>query len=376
VKVIIRSFLSKLIGFLIHPIETFRVVKELKGAEAIAYYLSLLVFNAIISAIITVLIVTDKLPFVTPFLAGTVVVVLGLLGLLLAGLVLHVAVVLLGGQRSIIRTLIVLSYSLTPFLLTSWLLIIFSGFGAFGIYGDSISFLYVIGIGLYTLLLVTIGLRELQGISNTRAFLAAGTTAFVVVIGVLLIAILVFVMSWGIGYSQLVPYFFNMERNGEMLTIKNSGGKGLADIAEIRVTVNDVPSGRIGIARGSIVTVNAPSCPSDVKIIGVFENGISREIWTPSDDECPNTLANITVVKIGDMVTVRNNGGPGLDRVAALNVQIYNGAPYPLGLTPGDQVTIEDRSCSTLVVVNATLKSGAFWQLVHEYQTNCTALKN
>jgi hypothetical protein len=172
-------------GFLTAPVPSFREAKEYSVKDSLEYFLGILVFFAVLSTI-TVSLLPDILvnipvdPGSTAlemvFLATVVILALLLTLFILAGL-LHLFVYLFGGRERYTETVKVVIFGSTPFMLIGWI-------PMFGL---------VIG-GLWSIILFIIGVRELHGITTMRAIGAGIFFTLVVVIGLFLIAVMIFTM--------------------------------------------------------------------------------------------------------------------------------------------------------------------------------------
>jgi hypothetical protein len=179
----VHDFVEKVQGFLIKPVDTFRKSREDTIGNALTYYFILVVINAILSTLVLLAgistmnlngsfpIVQETSPailFVSTIVGGIVVVFIG-------GLWLHMFVWLLGGRKEYFQTLKALMYGSTPGLLISWIPII--GF---------------IG-ALWTLILVILGIQELQEMTPGRAVAAVILAIVIFMVIIILLAALFFI---------------------------------------------------------------------------------------------------------------------------------------------------------------------------------------
>jgi hypothetical protein len=179
----VHDFVEKVQGFLIKPVDTFRKSREDTIGNALTYYLILVVINAILSTIvllagISTMNLNGSFPGVqetSPAILFVGTIVGGIVVVFIGGLWLHMFVWLLGGRKEYFQTLKALMYGSTPGLLISWIPII--GF---------------IG-ALWTLILVTLGIQELQEMSPGRAVAAVILAIIIFMVIIILLAALFFI---------------------------------------------------------------------------------------------------------------------------------------------------------------------------------------
>jgi hypothetical protein len=181
-------------GFILDPVATFQKVKNVNLGDALKYYLIIVVINAILSAIIGLVIVNAIWAIFAPIFAqigvplsvaaGAGVVLFAILlifvQLLMVFIIagwLHIFVYLFGGRKGYIQTLKAISYGSTPSMLIGW-----------------IPFIGIIG-AIWSLILAILGVRELQELTPGKAALAVLTAILVVALIVLLIAALLIPVS-------------------------------------------------------------------------------------------------------------------------------------------------------------------------------------
>ncbi|MDI6719598.1 MAG: YIP1 family protein [Methanomicrobiales archaeon] len=154
------SFVKDIQNFILSPVAAFRSSRQSSIARAFLYYAVLLVLHAAASF----LLVMATLRRVDAGLSGAFYgpILSGLAILALGGLVLQIGVMLLGGRRGLAPTCKAAMYAATPWLLFGW----FPMVGPIPV--------------LWSLGLLAIGIRELQGISLARS---AGVVLFAVVVG-------------------------------------------------------------------------------------------------------------------------------------------------------------------------------------------------
>jgi hypothetical protein len=101
-----------------------------------------------------------------------------------------------------VKTFLSLFYGLTPLLVTSWALLLFSSFGPFGNWGSLLMELYLITIFFWTIYVVGVGLQQLHPISPIRSYVAVGVSLIFCLVVMIFTAIITFILSWGIGIPQ------------------------------------------------------------------------------------------------------------------------------------------------------------------------------
>lgn len=109
----------------------------------------------------------------------------GLIGIFISGIILHIFVYIVGGRRGLDQTLKTVLYASTPELLLGWIPII-------GIF-----------VGIWSLILEILGIRELHEISTGRAILAVLLPIVVIVILVVLAAVF---YLFGTANGTKIPY--------------------------------------------------------------------------------------------------------------------------------------------------------------------------
>jgi hypothetical protein len=187
------DLVNEMKGFLMAPSETFRKTSEKSLSAAYQYYVALLVIFTVLFGIVVVSMglatftsMVDKMAVIPIFgnvAAGVAanfsgfVIALGvffvyllflfyLLGIFISGLIIHVFVLLMGGEKGATKTIKTTMYASTPFLLFGW-----------------IPFVSIIAY-IWSLGLLVIGIRE-----NHQMEL--GNAVLVVIIPIVLIIILI-----------------------------------------------------------------------------------------------------------------------------------------------------------------------------------------
>jgi Yip1 domain len=172
------ALIIKVKGFITNPVETFRQSRADETRTVVAYFILLLIFDAIMSGIVALL---EYLIFplgMSPIF-GIVFPVVMFCGVILGGTILlllftawvHLLVWLAGGRKGIFLTFKALAYGLTPSYLLQW--IPFIGFF----------------FNLWSIILMMLGIRELQEISGGRAlvvmFIAIMVPVFIIILMVM-----------------------------------------------------------------------------------------------------------------------------------------------------------------------------------------------
>jgi hypothetical protein len=186
------TFVEDLKGFLMKPSDAFRKAKGASLGAAYQYYFVLLIIFTILIGIVTVSIGISTftgmvnqiatLPWIGGLLSGGLAkfsafvvawdvfsvyltFVVMLFSVFLGGLMLHVFVLLVGGEKGAVQTIKTNMYAATPFLLLGW-----------------IPYVSIIGV-IWSFVLFIIGIEQTQELSLGKAFL-------VVLIPVILVIIL------------------------------------------------------------------------------------------------------------------------------------------------------------------------------------------
>jgi hypothetical protein len=173
----IPAIIEKVKGFILAPVETFQQSKNDKNSLVSGYFAVLLLFNAILATIISLLWIEhlpagagipglERAPLFVFFfmLAG------GFFGAIIFGAWLHLWVYLFGGRKGIMLTIRAVIYGSTPRLLFGWI--------------PFIGFLFM----LWSLALGILGIREFQEIDTMKAILAMALAVMIPLILIILIA--------------------------------------------------------------------------------------------------------------------------------------------------------------------------------------------
>lgn len=173
----IDTLVTKVKGFFLSPVETFRQSKNDSTESVFVYFGVLLLINAILSAIITA-VGLAVLPSQFASLLGVALPVAVFVLILICGFVftlvfaawLHLWVSIFGGHNGIMQTINAVIYGGTPRLLLGW-----------------IPFIGII-FSLWSLVLTVLGIRELQDLSTTKAILVVFIAIIIPLIVIILIA--------------------------------------------------------------------------------------------------------------------------------------------------------------------------------------------
>jgi hypothetical protein len=173
----IATLIEKAKGFLQNPVESFQKSKADEPSAVFSYFGVLLLFNAILCAIVAMF-VFQMIPGLARLPGGLPVPVIVFISMLFGGFIvtlvfsawLHLWVYILGGRRGIMQTVSAIIYGSTPRLLFGWIPVI--------------SIIFVIwSFGLWIL-----GVRELQELSTGKAVAAVVIAVIIPLIVIILIA--------------------------------------------------------------------------------------------------------------------------------------------------------------------------------------------
>jgi hypothetical protein len=180
------AFVEQIKAFLTAPSKTFDSVKQVNVGSAFRYFLPLLLIFSILVAIISAALLSLAAGIFGTIFAGPLggalaglitgpiaalvifvfAIVLGIIGIFIGGLWLHLWTYIFGGRKGVGQTIKVCMYAFTPTAIIGWIPII--------------SFI----AGLWSVILTIIGIRQLHSISTGRAIGA------VIISGLILLAIL------------------------------------------------------------------------------------------------------------------------------------------------------------------------------------------
>jgi hypothetical protein len=161
------SLLKQQIRVIYRPEEAFGALKDPPFSNVIISYGILLLFNSILTGILSFVIWGKISIFFTPLLVGT-------FGLCILAVILHFPVYLLGGRKGFRKTLEVMMYGTTPLLLTGWIFL--SLWTSDLIHGHWIGYAaYLLSFLIWSFVLLGIGIRKVQDLTRTRSVISAGT---------------------------------------------------------------------------------------------------------------------------------------------------------------------------------------------------------
>ncbi|MCD6456307.1 MAG: YIP1 family protein [Methanophagales archaeon] len=179
--------IERIKGFLWRPAETFEASKEETLSDAYVYFFLLLVIFSVLLAVIVGIVLANpvaqsilgmapdlELLKIITALSVTGIIIGGTVGVLIAGIWIHIWAYAFGGRNGLAQTIKVLLYAATPLLVIGWIPVIGTGIGA-----------------IWSLLLLLTGLMHLQGMYSGRAILALVATLLVPVIIIGVIAVVV-----------------------------------------------------------------------------------------------------------------------------------------------------------------------------------------
>lgn len=183
----VLSIGERIKGFLFSPKDTFDASKEDSLGDAFKYFFIILVIYAVLSAIIAAVVISmlsgmsgvPETPFdlaMGPALAVGVFIgllVVGILGIIIGGVWLHLWVYLMGGRNGLVQTIKAVIYGDTPSLLLGWIPVL-----------NGIAMIWSLIVGI-------IGVRQLHGLSTGKAALAVILAILIpaIIIGILIVAL-------------------------------------------------------------------------------------------------------------------------------------------------------------------------------------------
>ena len=168
------SLIKKVKGFLIEPSKTYDASKEDTLVDATKYFVILVIIFAILKIISSG--VFFSLGLKEALRVGIFILIPHIVMIFIYGAILHIGVYIVGGKNDIYQTIKVLMYAYTP---TSLFAVIVSIF---------LNGIFVFLLWLWGLLLIILGIRQLQEITTNRALIAV--FIWIVVLSLLLILIM------------------------------------------------------------------------------------------------------------------------------------------------------------------------------------------
>jgi hypothetical protein len=189
----IDTIVSKVKGFLLTPVETFQQSRNDEPGLVFTYLGALLLFNAILSALIAAVGI-ERMPMfagmtwgvAVPVMVFFMVLVRGFILTLVLGIWIHLWVYLFGGRKGIMQTLKAIIYGKTPHLLLGWI--------------PFVGFIF----SLWSIVLGILGIRELQEISTGKAIFAV-VIAIIIPLILIIIFTAYFLVSYVTSTAMSVP---------------------------------------------------------------------------------------------------------------------------------------------------------------------------
>jgi hypothetical protein len=187
----LEGFISKVKGFIMDPVGTFKASRDDPFGQVFIYFLVLLVIDSVLSAVVMAAgfnaLMLPGMP-ATPVPSPAVVLIAGIVGGIIGAFIgslwLHLWVFVLGGRKGLEKTVKSVFYASTPALLLGW-----------------IPFISLIG-AIWSIILEIIGIRELHEISTGRAIAAL---VIAVVIPVIIFILLLGFFMISVVSSGMVP---------------------------------------------------------------------------------------------------------------------------------------------------------------------------
>jgi|WetSurMetagenome_2_1015567.scaffolds.fasta_scaffold325639_2 hypothetical protein len=171
------SIIEKVKGFLMDPADAFRQAKDDEPGIVLPFFALLLLFHAVISAVLLSVFMIGTSPVPGPVTGGFtgaivffIILIGGFVGALVFGAWLHLWVYIFGGRRGIWQTIKAVMYGNTPLLLFGWI--------------PFIGFVFT----LWSLVLNILGIHELQEISSLKATLAVALAVMIPLILLIILA--------------------------------------------------------------------------------------------------------------------------------------------------------------------------------------------
>jgi len=175
--------IKRIKGFLWSPAETFEASKEETLSDAYVYFFPLLaIFSVLLAVIIGIVLANpvaqnilgmrpdSELLKIIIALPASGIIIGGTVGVLVAGIWMHIWAYAFGGRNGLTQTIKVLLYAATPLFVLGWIPVIGTAIGA-----------------IWAVLLVLTGLMQLQEMYSGRAILAlvAALVVPMVIMGVI-----------------------------------------------------------------------------------------------------------------------------------------------------------------------------------------------
>jgi hypothetical protein len=187
------TILTKVQGFLFNPVETFRKSRDDEPGPVFAYFIALLLFDAILTTLITLLGIGSKMfegmmPAIgSPVVLFVAIFVGGFIFTLLGSVWIHLWVWMVGGRKGIFQTIKAIMYGMTPNLLLGWVPLV------------GIVFF------IWAIILEILGIRELHEISASKAVIAMAIAIIIPLILLILAAAYFMISSTSVVTSVVAP---------------------------------------------------------------------------------------------------------------------------------------------------------------------------
>ena len=180
----LSDFVEKAKGFLMQPTETFQKYKGEELGPALTYYVILVVIFALLTGILALAGISGMYGGFGGLGAGIVGIIVMIIVLIIVMVIFafidaifyHLGAKVVGGQKPYNETLKALLYASTPALLLGW-----------------IPFVQFIG-AIWSLVLLVIGIREMQEISTGRAIVA-------IIVGMIIVVIIAMIIGLVVGVA-------------------------------------------------------------------------------------------------------------------------------------------------------------------------------
>jgi len=183
IQMMLNELVNKVKGILLTPVEAFQQARADDPKTLLMYFAPLLVFLAIMSTLVS-LVLTVVLSIFNPFgIAGGIITsIMGFFVILIVYPIiaaiftiwLHIITYLAGGRKDIFQTGKAVFYGMTPSLLLGWI--------------PLVSYIAALASIVYA----TIGLRELQELDTVRAIIVMAIAVLVPLVIIIVLVVLFF----------------------------------------------------------------------------------------------------------------------------------------------------------------------------------------
>lgn len=158
---------EKVKGFLTNPTDSFKKERKTTLEDSLIYYLKVLVIFAVLGGIMGGTVAMNPVIMV---LGIIIIYIMMTIGSIIGGLILHLGVYIVGGNRGLSETIKSVLFAQTPHLLIGWI--------------PFVGFLTMI----WSFILEILGLKELQDLSTGKAIVAIIIPAVIIIAIVALFA--------------------------------------------------------------------------------------------------------------------------------------------------------------------------------------------